>query len=533
MKNLHHLLLEQLKAADIDPTALSPPEKELLGAVNNAYMSSDDCHNSLKNELTRTQSELAILLTVSPDMHFLLDKQNRLLDFKVSPQQKNDPPIKKMFGQQLDSIPIEDVRVFFTNAVKKARQNGKLVTSQFKIDSQSGIDYFEARFFPLPNEQIVCALRNITDAKTAELELIKSEQQYRTILESSPDPIIVYDMEGNTEYLNPAFTKVFGWSLLDLKNGPVSFVPEEAWPETQGKIQQLKAGVDVQGFETQRYNRDGDILDVIINAALRKENEGAAIGTVVTIVNISRQKNLEKELRLTKDEAEAANQAKSEFLANMSHELRTPMHAILGFAKIASDRIDHLEKRKLKEFVNEVYLAGQSLMSLLNNLLDISKLEVGRVEYDMKVNKLTEIVLLVIHEFEPVATEKELTIEFDKPEFDDQARFDQNKMIQVIRNLVSNAIKFSNPKSKIIINITRRSGILMLSFKDFGIGIPADELETVFDKFVQSSKSKSESGGTGLGLAISKEIIDAHKGRIWAKNNSEGGTTFFMSLSSI
>jgi PAS domain S-box-containing protein len=540
MDSLHRLLTEQLKQLRIDPQAASPELKQLILEVDSTYRNYETQYERLQQsfeqntrQLRQSHSELEVIFSTFPDMFFRLDTQNRLLEFKVGEQQISYPPIQRMLGHTINRMPLPEVRDAFIPAVATVRRTGKPEMVQFKMERQPKPEYFEARLFPLPNNQIVCVIRNITETKTAELELIKSEQQYRTVLESSPDPIIVYDMEGNTQYLNPAFTRVFGWSLPELKSGPVDFVPEHAKAETREKIRQLKEGRAIQGFETQRYNREGETLAVIINASLLLENEHKAIGSVVTIVDITRLKKLEAELRYTKDQAESANQAKSEFLANMSHELRTPMHAILGFAKIVIEKIDRLEKAKLLEYIEEVFSAGQRLMLLLNDLLDLAKLEVGRVDYDMKSQSLATIVSLVIHEFSSVSSEKEIEIEFEKPGFDDRACFDQNKIIQVVRNLLSNAIKFSYANGKIIIRITKQSGILMLSIKDFGIGIPPDELEIVFDKFVQSSKSKSEAGGTGLGLAICSEIVAAHEGRIWAKNNAEGGTTFFVTLSSL
>lgn len=538
MNSLHRLLLEQLKQSGIDPEASAPAIKQLILEVDKTYRTCDDQFEHLQQsfekntrQLRQSHHEMEAVFSTFPDIFFRLDDHNRLLEFKMGEQQPISPPIQRMLGHTIDRMPLAGVREAFMPAVATVRRTGKPEMLQFKLEQLPKPEYFEARLFPLPNNQIICVVRNITDSKTAELQLIKSEQQYRTVLESSPDPIIVYDMDGNTQYLNPAFSRVFGWTLSELKSGPVDFVPLAVQAETQEKIRLLKEGFEIQGFETLRYNRAGETLAVIINASLLLDNECKAIGSVVTIVDITRLKKLEAELRYTKEQAESANQAKSEFLANMSHELRTPMHAILGFAKIVIEKIDRLEKAKLLEYIEEVFSAGQRLMLLLNDLLDLAKLEVGRVDYDMQNQSLTSIVSLVIHEFGSIITEKELEIEFDKPSFDDKACFDQNKMIQVVRNLLSNAIKFSYPNGKIIVRITRQSGILMLSIKDFGIGIPPEELEIVFDKFVQSSKSKSEVGGTGLGLAICNEIITAHEGRIWAKNNAEGGSTFFVTLS--
>lgn len=534
---LHRLLIRQLKRHNIDPKKVSKELEGFIEAINDAYVQSDTDRNMLERslelssqELLQANSELRAIFQTFPDMFIRMDEKGRVLDFKTDASNIDYPPVNAMVGRTLDEFPLEDVRNEFFKAIEELKQTKKKVMVQFKMQTNGSTNYFEARLLPHLENEIIAIIRNITEAKKAELELIRSEQQYRTVLESSPDPIIVYDMEGNTEFANPAFTKVFGWSWDELKNKKVEFVPESAIEETRDRIQLMLSGVEVQGFETQRYDRSGELLDVIINASLRYDNEGNAVGSVVTIVDITERKKLEEELRFTKEKAESANLAKTEFLANMSHELRTPMHAILGFAKLAIQQIDKLERDKLLGFMEEVHNAGQRLMLLLNDLLDLSKLEVGRVDYDFKEENLSSVVSLVINEYVTVSAEKEIEIVFNKPDFPDKVNIDSNKMIQVVRNLLSNAIKFSNPANKIIINIVHQAGILLFSIKDFGVGIPPDELELVFDKFVQSSKTKTGAGGTGLGLSICYEIIKAHQGRIWARNNQEGGATFFFSL---
>lgn len=538
MKNtLHTLLKSQLKRHSIDLDALPVNIRDFITAVNDAYLQSDADREKLERslalstqELIQANSDFQAIFTVFPDMFFRIDHNGTILDFKIGRHDKKYPPPAKIIGRNIDSLPVEDISERFNSAVRKIRESGEMVSVQFKMDGDTAEEYFEARMLPLSEDQVIAIVRNITGAKLAEFELIKSEQQFRTVLESSPEPIIVYDNDGRMEYANPAFSKVFGWSVEDLRNKQVPFVPPDALQETRDKIDLLKQGIDIEGFETRRWNKKGELLDVVVNAAVRYDSRKKPLGTVVTIVDITESKRLEAELIVTKEKAEAANEAKTEFLANMSHELRTPMHAILGFTRLAIEGYDDYEREKILEFITEVNEAGQRLMVLLNDLLDLSKLEVGRIDYDIRPEKLSEVVDLVIREFASMADEKNVRIEFDRPDFDDLVLMDWHKMVQVIRNLLSNAIKFSNADNRVIIALREQSGILMLSIKDFGIGIPEDELEKVFDKFVQSSKTKTGAGGTGLGLSICHEIVKAHQGRIWARNNPEGGVTFFVSL---
>ncbi len=235
-----------------------------------------------------------------------------------------------------------------------------------------------------------------------------------------------------------------------------------------------------------------------------------------------------------RDAAEFANRAKTEFLANMSHELRTPMHGILSYAQFGRKRIDKVPRDKLLEYFTEISASGDRLMALLNDLLDLAKLESGKMDYTHRLNDIEEQIDIVVTEFTPVAKEKELRI--DKRIAPECRRlfFDRDRIDQVLRNLLSNAVKFSRPGGRITFEtcmvFVNKQRFLKVMVKDQGVGLPEDECETIFHKFIQSSQTKTGSGGTGLGLAICRQIISDHNGRIWAENNPDGGAVFSFTL---
>jgi signal transduction histidine kinase len=242
-------------------------------------------------------------------------------------------------------------------------------------------------------------------------------------------------------------------------------------------------------------------------------------------------KSINEELDAEKRRAESASCAKSAFLTNMSHEFRTPMHAILNYTNMGLKKLEADDEIKLKRYFENIRSSGTRLLRMINGLLDLAKLEAGKIDITLAKVDLLDIVKAAQSELGSLFEEKRIGLTIEAAAKDSMVYADPNRIAQVVINLLSNAIKFSPPGEKIEIVIqdtTTAEGqaATLCSVKDRGPGVPPDELDAIFDRFNQSSITVNNGSGAGLGLTICRELIDLHGGDIWASNRRTGGASF-------
>ena len=361
-----------------------------------------------------------------------------------------------------------------------------------------------------------------------------------------------------------------------LKDSEINIVKAESGNQALGLVLERQFALilmdvqmpDMDGFETAeliRQNNDSKEIPIIFLTAISKEEKHVFKGyqsgavdylfkpfdpeilrsKVAVFVKLHKQKlelesinsELEKrvelrtaELRIAKEKAKQANIAKSRFLSNMSHELLTPLHGIMSFANLGATHSEKPNDSKLHKYFTNISESGYRLRSLLQDLLDLTQFQSGNFNYSPQNCCIEGIIDSVINNLSHLIQKNSITINIEKPAVDTIVWCDPEKMNKLFRHLISNAIKFSNQgglidvsfaESHIIIN-EEKTPALQISIRDQGVGIPDEELTTIFEKFQESSITESGAGGRGLGLAICWEITVAHHGKIWAENIENG-----------
>ena len=255
--------------------------------------------------------------------------------------------------------------------------------------------------------------------------------------------------------------------------------------------------------------------------------------TAALKAEIGRRELTEKALRLAKENAESANVAKSQFLANMSHEIRTPLNAIIGFTQILQNQSSKNDLNpNFINYLSNIRISGQHLSELINDILDLSKIEAGKMSLSYEDLNLKQMVQSIYHINKAGAKEKDIILNYDfDPGTPQYIHSDRSKLKQILMNILSNAIKFTPPGKHIYMKTFFNKGHILFEVEDHGIGIEQDKLLAIFDPFVQADTSVTrEYGGTGLGLSITKNMVDLLKGKITVKSTPGLGSTFGVSI---
>ncbi len=382
---------------------------------------------------------------------------------------------------------------------------------------------------------VVLVFRDMTEQRTAEAALVCSEARFQKLTEAGIIGVVVGDSDGNIVEANDTFLSMVGYASDDIP-GQIRWAdmtPSE-WKHLDHAAQRELADNGVfQTYEKECIRKDGTQVPILLGGATLDTSH-----VISFVVDRTKQKELEEfrvrslQLEVENRRIQEANRLKSEFLANMSHELRTPLNAIIGFAELLHDDEVRPDMPQYKEFLGDILASGKHLLQLINDVLDLAKVEAGKLEFHPEQVDLGKIIAEVVAILRATAAEKQIQVETRvDPKLND-VTIDTSRLKQVLYNYVSNALKFTSNGGRVTIRVQPDGpAAFRLEVEDTGIGISATDIGRLFTEFQQlDAGAAKKHAGTGLGLALTKRLVEAQGGSVGVRSNPKEGSTFHAVL---
>ena len=369
--------------------------------------------------------------------------------------------------------------------------------------------------------------RDVTKQKEAERALASQEALYRTLIQAAPQVIWVADADGQVALLNKAWHEFSGRSDEEsLGTRWAEALHPEDLPDVLAKWERAYTRGETYSGECRFQAKDGSYETFIFIGTPVRDDSGKIINWVGINTNIADRVQAEIALQEAKDAAEYANRAKSEFLATMSHELRTPLNAIIGFSEILRDEILGTVNDDQKELVADIHTSGNHLLTMINDILDLSKIEAGKMDLQLENFSIKEAVTEVNTIVNALANQKQIQLSLELNQ-DISIEADKIKFKQILYNLLSNAVKFTDEGGQVTMKFEISGAALLGSVTDTGVGISPQDRAKLFQPFTQIDASSTRAhSGTGLGLALTNRLIQLHGGKIWVDSDIDEGSTF-------
>lgn len=355
---------------------------------------------------------------------------------------------------------------------------------------------------------------------------------FLAVLKSVVEGIIVIDIKGCIQGCNRVIKDVFGYSPEEIRGKNVRMLMPEPYRSAHDSYlnHYLETGqkkIIGMGREVTGQHKNGHTF--AMHLAVSEVKDGLHHHFIGIVRDISNRKMIESQLLKAKSDAQAASEAKSGFLANMSHELRTPMNAIIGFAGILGEGMAGELNDEQKKQVAIIQSSGEHLLELINNILDISKIEAGKMQLELEACSLTRLIDEAMDIVSPLAESKGLKLGKQIQCASDELLQDAGKLKQVLLNLLSNAVKFT-PAGTVEVHVHQEKNVLSIQVIDSGMGIAAQHHGTVFDAFEQVGAKTGTGTGTGLGLSLCRKILALMGGDISVKSELGKGSVFSFTV---
>jgi PAS domain S-box-containing protein len=498
------------------------------GAPQVVYAKRDVTHLKVVRDAKLVETRFGALLESTPDATLIVNAMGRIVlansqaarAFAYDPGELIGAPVEVLLPERFRASHVGHRSLFFQQP--RARTMG--LGLELFGRRRDGYEFpVEISLSPLSTDEgvmVMSAVRDITDRK-------KAEQKFRGLLESAPDAMVIVGRDGRIALVNSQLERLFGYSREELLGRTVDcLVPERYRSQHErhrmGFFSQPRARAMGAGLALHGQRRDGTEFPVEISLSPLETEEGLFVSGAIR--DATERRRFEQTLQ-------DASRLKSEFLATMSHELRTPLNGIIGFSEFLIDEKAGTLNARQKEYLTDVLTSGRHLLRLINDVLDLSKIEAGKMDIVPERFELLPAVDEVFAVVSPIAQAKEIVLIRHVSEEVAQVTLDRHRFAQVLYNLLSNAIKFTDTGGEVRLNLDREGDTLRLQVRDTGIGISAADLPKLFLEFQQlDSGTGRRHDGTGLGLVLTKRLAELQRGSVWAESEVGKGSVFTVQL---
>ncbi len=480
-----------------------------------------------------------LLFELSPTGILIEDNNGNILDMNPEFCKIIGYKREELLGRNISIIVPEEYRSEIQkriNFILAGNVLYSIVTNIKKDGSEVFMELRETSFYlPDGTKGILVICNDITERKKAEKALKQSENLYRSLVETSPEGISLGDLDGNLIFINDQKVALFGYENQEelLKKSVYDLIDESEIEKAKALSQELIQKGYINNAQIKFKRKDGSFFYGEIRAKLIYDEKGNPSKIIDVISDITDRKKYLDQLKEAKIKAEESDRLKSAFLANMSHEIRTPLNGILGFAELLKD--ESITEGQRREFLDIINSSGRQLLNLINDIIDLSKIEAGQIELietECNINSLLNEVYAFFQSIKKDSGKDNIEFRF-KPGIKDaesDVKIDSFRLKQILNNLLSNALKFTH-QGYIEFGYRLIDNYLEFYVKDTGIGVPKESMNIIFERFRQADDSHSRIyGGTGLGLSICKALVELMGGDIMLSENEKEGAKFIFRL---
>lgn len=485
------------------------------------------------DELTESEAKFRAMLLAIPDHLFRLNRKGILIDFAPTDTAFYPEITNLHLGKSIAEIFPSSIYEKYSEALNYASITGKLQRFEYSFKHENSIFYYEARIVPAGEKIFLVLLRDISQQK-------KIAEEIRILAQAimnANDSISITDLNGNFIYVNPAFSKIYGYNQTEILGKNTNIIRPIGFDSELSK--EIHDATLKGGWKGELLNvrKDGTVFPIFLSTSPVYNEFNEPIASVGIANDITERKLIEQELIRAKEQAEESDRLKTAFLSNMSHEIRSPMNAVLGFIQLLKSEVNLSETGK--QYIELIENSGNQLLALIEDIIDISKIQSNQIQINktsFDLNELfQELYAIYSNQISREPDQKTLLL---KPEIPMESPFNINsdpvRVRQVLNNLISNAIKFT-PTGSIRFGynllIDEDMHYIQCYVQDTGIGISPEKQALIFERFRQADDTYTRLyGGSGLGLAICKGLVDLLGGHIWVESTEGQGSTFYFTI---